>query len=127
LPTLAGIAPRLGIARTVLGAAIIALGVFVTFFALSHLSLRTDRAALAAPITAAFADKTLDPQGSWRHGDTVIGAHQYNDCLILFQALDDRGDRALRAVSPLSVPVDTDSACDTLSGFAAGTIDPPTR
>jgi len=118
---------RRGLARAMLAAAIVALGVFLAFFALAYLSLGTDRAALTARINAAFVDGTLDPQASWRHGDTNIGAHQYNDCLILFQAMDDRAPAALRAVSPLSVPVDTDQACETLAGFAAGRIAPPTR
>jgi hypothetical protein len=116
-----------GAGAAVLAATLIALALFLAFLALSQLSLRTSRAQIAAPVAAAFADGALDRQSSWRYGDTVIGAHQYNDCLILFQAMDDRAPAALRAVSPLSVPVDTDNACALLADFAGGRADPPTR
>lgn len=115
------------IAATLPVATGIALAVFGAFLLLTVASLRTDRAALARPVTAAFADGALEPQASWLLGDTAIGAHQYNDCLILFQALDDRGPARLRAVSPLSVPVDTDRSCAVLEDFVDGRVQPPPR
>lgn len=121
-------APALrGIPRTVAGAGGIALALFLLFIGLAHLSLRADRAAIAAPVLAAFADGSLDREASWLHGDTGIGAHQYNDCLVLYQAMDDRAPAARRAISPLSVPVDTDNSCAVLADFAAGTVEPPLR
>lgn len=118
---------RSGLAKTLLAATLVAIGVYAAFFALSLVSLRTDRTALAVPINAAFGDGALDSHASWLQGDTGIGAHQYNDCLILYQALDDRAPVALRALSPLSVPLDTDNACSALAAFASGAKAPPVR
>jgi hypothetical protein len=128
LPTRSGLAtwPR-GVVGTMLAAALIAAVIFLVFHALALASLRTDRASMAAPIAAAFADGALEREASWRIGDTENGAHQYNDCLILFQAWDDRAPAVLRAVSPLSVPVDTDNACATLADVVAGHTAPPVR
>ena len=123
----AGTAWRRALIATFATAAIIAIGLYAAFLALSFASLRTDRAVLIDRINTAFADKALDRQASWLQGNTEIGAHQYNDCLILFQAVDDRAPDGLRAISPLSVPVDTDNACATLADFAAGRVSPPTR
>jgi len=118
---------RRALITTFAAATIIAVGLYAAFLALSFMSLRTDRTVLIGRINTAFADKVLDPQASWLQGNTEIGAHQYNDCLILFQAVDDRAPSDLRAISPLSVPVDTDNACATLADFAAGRAAPPTR
>ena len=108
-------------------ALVVALAIFGLFYGLAYASLTVDRSDLARPVMAAFADGTLDAKASWLHGNTEIGSHQYNDCLILFQAVDDRAPARLRAISPLSVPVDTDNSCATLQDFAAGRVLPPTR
>lgn len=115
------------LAGTAAIAVVIACAVLLAFVGLAHLSLGTGRDVIAVPVNAAFKGGVLDRDAAWLHGDTAIGAHQYNDCLILFQALDDRAPAARRAVSPLSVPVDTDSSCAVLADFAAGVSDPPVR
>ncbi|WP_288411812.1 hypothetical protein [uncultured Sphingomonas sp.] len=104
-----------------------ALAVFALFYWLAAASLHIDRAALARPVTAAFANGALDPAASWQHGNTEIGSHQYNDCLILFQAMDDRAPARLRAVSPLSVPIETDNSCAALQALTVGQAPATTR
>ncbi|MEH3039506.1 MAG: hypothetical protein PGN21_05515 [Sphingomonas paucimobilis] len=116
-----------GALRSASVAAAIALAIFGIFYGLNVASLTVDRNAVAHPVLTAFADGALDAEASWLHGNTEIGTHQYNDCLILFQAMDDRAPARLRAISPLSVPVDTDNSCATLHGFASGRERPPTR
>src|ERR1700744_5664689 len=91
---------------------------FALFFALSWASLGADPARLRASVQSAFERGDLKPEASWLFGDTDIGVHQFNDCLILGQALDDRATRLERAVSPLSVIGETDNACAALGGLA---------
>ena len=103
-----------------------ALAVFLVFFALSWASLGADRTAMTNQVRAAFASGELRPDASWLFGDTVIGVHQYNDCLILFQAIDDRAPRLERAVSPLStVPSETSSCTDLQRLIDTGAGQPP--
>lgn len=117
---------RSAVGAVLIGAAV-ALAIFGVFQVLAIASLRIDRNTLARPVVAAFASGAIDAEASWLHGNTEIGSHQYNDCLILFQAMDDRAPARLRAISPLSVPVDTDNSCAALRGFASGQVQPPTR
>ena len=113
--------------RPAMTAMAVALAIFGLFYGLAVASLTVDRAAMARPVAAAFTSGALDADASWQHGNTEIGSHQYNDCLILFQAMDDRAPARLRAISPLSVPLDTDNSCTTLRDFAGGRVSPPTR
>ena len=104
-----------------------ALAIWIAFFLLANASLRADHRALGQAIGQAFADDTLDPEASWLIGDTDRGAHQYNDCLILYQALDDRAPADLRAISPLSPPPGDKHACLALKRLAAGQTRMPAR
>lgn len=116
-----------GVTRAVATASVIAVALFLLFVGLAHLSLRNGSAAVAGAVNAAFAEQALDRESSWRFGDTEIGAHQYNDCLILYQAMDQRAPAARLAISPLSVPVKTDDSCAVLADVAAGQAAPAPR
>ena len=118
---------RYCVVRAAVVAVALALAIFGLFQWMAMASLSVDRNSLVQPVVAAFAHGALDADASWLHGNTEIGSHQYNDCLILFQAMDDRAPARLRAISPLSVPVDTDNSCAMLQGFAEGRVEPPRR
>lgn len=87
------------------------------FFALNAASLGRGG---AERIGAAFASHALGDEDIVR-GDTVIGQHQFNDCLILGMALDQRGTGAQLVVSP-SVPFQPNSSdiCTQLRRGARG-------
>jgi hypothetical protein len=108
-------------------AAGIGAAVYLTFLVLAWFSLGVDRAAMTAPVRAAYATGDLRPDATSIFGDTDIGVHQFNDCLILFQAIDDRASRTERAVSPLSPAIDVDGPCPQLRRIADGAALPAPR
>ena len=89
-----------------LAAVPIALATFIAFLALAWASLGVDRTVLVDQVRAAYASRDLRPDAAALFGNVDIGEHQYNDCLILFQAIDDRASRVERTISPLR-PVPT--------------------
>lgn len=101
--------------------------VFLMFLILAIVSLtQTDRPRFSAAVVRAFSTGALSPQRSWEFQNTRIGAHQFNDCLILYQSLDDRAPVLQRAISPLSVPLDSDFPCAQLADLATvGKAGPP--
>lgn len=115
----AALRPRSALARTVLTAGVIALAVYLLVVAFALLSLRSDREALKHEVLAGFATGALDRQAGWRFADVRIGAHQFNDCLVLFQAIDNRATAAQLAVTPLSAPLSTKSMCGALQDLAS--------
>lgn len=91
------------------------------FVLLAHVSMSGDREAIAHAVRDGFASGALKAHESgWRFGDVEIGAHQYNDCLILYQAIDDRAPVNQRAITPLSAPVGTENLCQATLTLAQG-------
>ena len=119
----------LDLARRTIVAAVagagIALLAMLLFGLAARAGLNRDLPQARANIGAAFETGALQ-QRDWVAGDTGIGHHQYNDCLILWQAIDQRGTARELAVSPLRhVPTGERSMCDGLRGLAAGEPPPP--
>jgi hypothetical protein len=77
-----------------IGAALFALFTLANYHSIGR-DVQADRSA----ISAAFASGSLGDE-DWRRGDTQIGQHQFNDCLILQMAIDQRPPRRQLMVSP---------------------------
>lgn len=99
------------IGRALLIAIPVGVAVYAGFLALAWVSLGADRAALVGAAREGFAQRQLQVEQGYRFGDTDLGIHQYNDCLILYQAIDDRAPAAQRAVSPLSPVLERGFPC----------------
>lgn len=77
----------------------IAAIVYALLLALSWISLRNDPRQATAAVATAFSDGDLT-EYDITLTDTRIGAHQFNDCLILDQAIARSGTRAQMTVTP---------------------------
>lgn len=100
---------------------------FLLFTALNYLSLGRDLPAARAHIAEAFADGALGTE-NWPRGDTQIGMHQFNDCLILAMAIDQRGTAAELTVSPIWTSMTpSDPVCGDLKRLIAGAQPDPDR
>jgi hypothetical protein len=73
-----------------------------------------------AAVRAAFASGELQ-DNAYLMGDTDRGMHQFNDCLILYQAIDQAASTSALAVSPLS---NFDDPCRNLRALANGAPQP---
>lgn len=97
------------VARSAAGAALIgalvATALFSAFCVLNYASLDRNLPAARQTIRDAFAAGTLQDI-DWLPGNTDIGRHQFNDCLILDMSIDQRGTPAQMMVSPLQWPFD---------------------
>lgn len=119
-----GIAPLVRRARPAGPAALLGVLVgaafFLAFAALNYLSLRQDATVARGAVIAAFTAGELGHPESLR-GNTAVGQHQFNDCLILAMALDRGAPAAQLAVSPIR-PVfsRTDGPCGDLDRYAHG-------
>lgn len=98
----------------------IAALLFVLFCLANRASLGRDLPAAEAHVRTAFAEGTLQDV-DWLPGDTGIGRHQYNDCLILYMAIDQQASPEQLAASPIKpVQRGTESMCLALRAYAAG-------
>lgn len=79
-----------------LAAALLASAVLLAF---NVASANLPRAPIAAAVRDGFAHRQLSDYG-WLPMNTQIGFHQFNDCLILLMAVDDRPEAIKRAFSP---------------------------
>lgn len=77
-------------------AALIASAVLLAF---NVASANLPRAPIAGAVRDGFAHRQLVDYG-WLPMNTQIGFHQFNDCLILLMAVDDRPEAIKRAFSP---------------------------
>ncbi|RVT93935.1 hypothetical protein [Sphingomonas crocodyli] len=106
------------IRRPILGA--LGIGIVVGLIAFALLCL-ANRASLGdnntATVRAAFASGDLQDK-DWLPGNTDIGHHQFNDCLILLQAIDQRGTAAQQTVSPIIWTDMPGGMCAKLHAFA---------
>lgn len=88
--------------------------IFIGFLGLAWASLGVDRKPLMDQVRSAYASRDLRTDGGASFGNVNIGEHQYNDCLILFQTIDDRASRERRAISPLRPVPDKQGICADL-------------
>lgn len=106
-----------------LGAAvgIIAGLILFALFALGNrASLGRDLPLAEAHVRAAFDNAALQNE-DWLVGNTDIGRHQYNDCLILYMAIDQQAPADRLAVSPIKPVQRTDETmCGALRAYAFG-------
>jgi hypothetical protein len=70
-------------------------------YALNYHSIGYRNSDIVASVRAGFASGELQDKARLE-GDTGRGIHQYNDCLILYQAIDQSAPRSTLAVSPLN-------------------------
>ena len=103
---------------------LVALPVAALLFALfclaNYLSLGRNLPAAEAHVRDAYATGVLQDV-DWLPGNTDIGRHQFNDCLILYMAIDQQASPAQLMVSPIKpVPRGTESECGALRAFAFG-------
>jgi hypothetical protein len=79
----------------------IALVAMVLLFGANKFVLYSNLSDARARVTEAFAQGDLT-DADYAHGDTIIGGHQFNDCLILGMALDQPGGvRQELSISPI--------------------------
>ncbi len=92
-----------------------------TLFALANwFSLGRDLPAAQANVRAAYASGVLQDI-DWLPGNTDIGRHQYNDCLILYMAIDQQASQRQLMTSPIKpVQRGSESMCGALRAFAEG-------
>jgi putative flippase GtrA len=98
---------------------LIPIAVFAIYYFISYASLGRNPEAARQNILQAFASGDLKP-GAWRdRGNTVTGEHQFNDCLILLMAIDQRMSNPWQlAISPNAPLVDGEQPCDVLRELA---------
>lgn len=84
-----------GVAAALL-TALVAAAVLLAF---NYASAGLPRAPIRAAVQQGFAEGVLQDVG-WLDLGARIGTHQFNDCLVLLMAADDRAPAAQRALSP---------------------------
>ncbi len=97
--------------------------VTLIFFVLSILSLRTDNAVELARVHEAFVRGVVTgDKDAFLLGNTDIGAHQWNDCLVLHQAIDRRATTEQLVISPLDISpsAETTTPCGDTAAIASG-------
>lgn len=118
---------RAAIARGLRGGAIglpIGLGIFAALMIASYASLGRDVPTAREHVAQAFATGILQDE-DYLKGNTDLGWHQYNDCLILWQAIDQRASVTALTISPISaMPEGTHSRCGTLRALVTGGTTP---
>ncbi|MEO8176085.1 MAG: hypothetical protein ABI626_05435 [Sphingomicrobium sp.] len=104
--------------------AVVGIISFASFLWASTAALPGDPAVFRARIAHGFAagDLVEDP---FQEGSTTIGSHQWNDCLIIVMAMDQRGDPARLALSPIlmdfgATPSVSNNPCAVLSALNQG-------
>jgi hypothetical protein len=98
----------------------IALLFFALFYAANRASLGRDLPAAEANVRAAYATGVLQDV-DWIPGNTDIGRHQYNDCLILYMAIDQQAPADQLAASPIKpVQRGTETMCQALRAYVDG-------
>ncbi len=103
-----------------------ALVMFVLFVVASRAVLPGDASTYRARIAHGFAKGDL-VENPYQQGSTTIGSHQWNDCLIMLMAVDQRGDLDRLALSPILMdlgpsPSVTTNPCAVLSAVNKGAV-----
>ncbi|MEJ0024017.1 MAG: hypothetical protein WDN76_11700 [Alphaproteobacteria bacterium] len=83
-------------ALTAIAVSILLSGVLI---ACNVLSASFPREPIQREVRRAFAERQLQNYG-WLVYNSTIGMHQFNDCLVLLEAVDDRAPLIKRALSP---------------------------
>lgn len=83
----------------VLSALGVAIMLSLVLLALNFASARLPRDPIIDAVRQGFAQRQLVDYG-WLHLNAELGVHQFNDCLILLMAADDRAPADKRALSP---------------------------
>ncbi|WP_156405264.1 hypothetical protein [Sphingomonas sp. Root710] len=112
------------LARRASQGGLIALPVAALLFAIFALGnwygLGRNLPAAEANVRAAFAAGVLQDQ-DWLPGNTGIGRHQYNDCLILYMAIDQQATPVQLLASPIKpMQRGDESMCHALRAYAGG-------
>jgi hypothetical protein len=81
---------------TAIAVSIVLSGVLI---ACNVLSASLPREPIQREVRRAFAERQLQNYG-WLVYNSTIGMHQFNDCLVLLEAVDDRAPVVKRALSP---------------------------
>jgi hypothetical protein len=93
---------------------------FLLFAMANRASLGRDLPLAETHVRQAFATAALQNE-DWLVGNTDIGRHQYNDCLILYMAIDQQAPASQLAVSPIKPVQRTDETmCGALRAYAFG-------
>jgi hypothetical protein len=100
------------------------LASFALFMVVSYGALPGDPSVFRQRIGEGFAHKRL-VENPYQEGSTTIGSHQWNDCLIIVMASDQRGDRDRLALAPLVMEFDqgldmATNPCAVLSALNKG-------
>ena len=85
---------------TACSAVLVGAVVFALFLAASFMGLDREVSLAKSRVAEAFRSGQL-VENPFQEGSTTIGSHQWNDCLITAMAVDQRGDRARLALSPI--------------------------
>jgi hypothetical protein len=97
-----------------------ALLLFLLFLAANRAALGRDLPAAEAHVREAYAAGVLQ-DADYLPGDTGIGRHQYNDCLILYMAIDQQAPAEQLAVSPIKpIQHPDESLCHALRRYVGG-------
>lgn len=113
----------------VCGPVLIGMAVFGLFFLASAGALDRKVPDDTARVARAFQRGQL-VENPFQHPSTTIGSHQWNDCLILLMALDQRGDRTRLALSPIiagfpEVAAADENPCLALKTLVSGVTPEP--
>jgi hypothetical protein len=93
---------------------------FLLFAIANRAGLGRNLPLAEAHVRQAFATAALQNE-DWLVGNTDIGRHQYNDCLILYMAIDQQAPADQLAVSPVKPVQRTDETmCGALRAYAFG-------
>lgn len=108
---------RAALRAVTLGVSVGAL-LFGLFYAMNALSLRQPSAAMVDHVRAAYRQGDLDSD-DYKRGDTRLGEHQFNDCLIVAMAIDHRAPKRDLRISPThAFPRMNDGMCRNLRSVA---------
>jgi hypothetical protein len=93
------------IALTAIVSITVGLASFALFVVASYAALGGDGGVFRQRVADGFLRHQLveDP---YQEGSTTIGSHQWNDCLIIVMAMDERGDRDRLALAPILMAFD---------------------
>jgi hypothetical protein len=105
---------------------LVGIAAFGSFLWASRAALPGDPSVFRARVAHGFASGSL-VESPFQEGSTTIGSHQWNDCLIIVMAMDQRGDRARLALSPILMdfgptPSVTTNPCAVLSALNKGAV-----
>ena len=103
---------------------VVGIVAFALFLFASRAALPGDTSIFQKRVAHGLATGNL-VENPYQEGSTTIGSHQWNDCLIIVMAMDQRGDRARLALSPILMDFDTapsvtTNPCAVLSALNKG-------